>query len=189
MKVNKSAAAMMIVPMVLGFEVAGAQALPAHGFAIKGGITWPTGNAKDIQKTGFIVGASMQLPSLGGMGQTKPEICLDYSRLRGNGSELTTWGATIDFKSPLSMGAPMGMFAPYGGVGVGVFFHHGRATGGGGSGVAGGSSSSDATRFGVKLILGAMINQQFFIETNYRFTGKIQDVNTDGLQVMAGVKF
>ena len=156
------------------------------------------------------LGASLDLPQ-GTDPRGKPSLCFDFERVSGDGNKLEVWGVTYDVR--IRIGNSTSGFVPYAGIGVGIFRANLNMTipGGGGSsgggedfrrrgrgGSSGGGSSGGGgdtiinesdTRGGAKFMLGAWLNERFFVEASYRLSGRLGGVSTDSFSLILGVKF
>lgn len=160
----------------LSIEVGGDYALDSDVRDVTGDWGWRAGLGYKLPTPSFLA------PKTGG----RSSVDLTYSENKGGNAKLTVWSLTYAERVPFSATMSTGM-SPYWGLALGVARNKAEVT----VPVGEGTSTFDETktRIAGRFLLGLDFSKNMYVEASYNLTGKVMDVDTNSLGLVAGVRF
>lgn len=173
--------------ILLGAAAVFALAIPATAqtmekpWFLRLGLGLPT-DLDVITDTGFYVGGGKRLEMNGILSRDRgmPAIELDWLHLDGNGVKFDSVGAWFTERVPLDQNMMMrGEGYLYGGLGLGIVFNRVDA-----------GFTNEETEFGAQALLGYQVNEDFFVEAQYRYAGTaVNNFDADSFNFVLGYRF
>jgi hypothetical protein len=114
----------------------------------------------------------------------RANVSIDFLETTKHGNELQTIPVTIG--QQVIGGARSGGVREYVGYGIGAYFEHFNEPG---TGNFNGSSTHNQVAYGGFLNAGLDLTTNLFIDARYHIVTPVKNINTDGIELTAGVRF
>lgn len=153
---------------------------PAIG-AVRGGVYFPFNSTvkNNVGKTFYGGGVDYTFQQKAGISRTN--LSVDYIERSSGGNTIRLVPVTF---SQFALQAGNGGVRPYYGIGVGAYFVHQSIPDN-----VGNRDNRNDTVLGGFLAAGLDLPNNFLIEARYHIIQKVDDANSSGLQLTAGVRF
>ncbi|HEY3328705.1 MAG TPA: outer membrane beta-barrel protein [Capsulimonadaceae bacterium] len=189
----------LLIPVVLGVlalgtigsvnaaPIAAADKSVEKPFSVKVGAHWSNkGQANDDQGvTALSAGVDYAFAKSSAEAPYLPSVYADYAGGSHKGGHLNTYGAGVAAKiyAQTPSGATASGASLYYGAGVGVYRLEDKNTYGGVI------TSKTSTSVGGKVLVGAEISGNYFVEGNYTLLPKVNGANPSGFGLQVGIRF